>query len=189
VLIIVWQKKGFNEYKIIDDKTTEIYVIRENGEKFTVFIDTEDLPRLIELDYSWHVLHNIYTGYYVRSTYHIRDENNKSIQHSIKLHHLLLNLDKGLLVDNKDHDGLNNRKENLRPTEHRNNSRNRRGRNSNNKSSYRNVCWHKTDKCWIVQLQIEGKNKILGRFKDVHEAGKFAEEMRKKYYKEYAGEN
>jgi hypothetical protein len=42
---------------------------------------------------------------------------------------------------------------------------------------------------WVVQLQIEGKNERLGKFKDVHEAGKFAEEMRQKYYGEFAGKS
>lgn len=40
-----------------------------------------------------------------------------------------------------------------------------------------------------VQLQINGKNKVLGKFSDVHEAGRFAEEMRQKYYGEFAGKS
>jgi hypothetical protein len=41
----------------------------------------------------------------------------------------------------------------------------------------------------MVQLQIDGKNTCLKRFKEneLEEAGKFAEEMRNKYYGEYAG--
>ena len=41
----------------------------------------------------------------------------------------------------------------------------------------------------MVQLQINRKNKILGYFDDVHEAGRFAEEMRQKYYGEFKGED
>jgi hypothetical protein len=36
---------------------------------------------------------------------------------------------------------------------------------------------------------INGKNTVLGKFSDVHEAGKFAEEMRQKHYGDYAGES
>jgi hypothetical protein len=36
---------------------------------------------------------------------------------------------------------------------------------------------------------INGKNTILGKFNDVDEAGNFAKEMRKKYYKDFAGNN
>jgi hypothetical protein len=52
---------------------------------------------------------------------------------------------------------------------------------------YRNVSLIKGK--WVVQLQIDGKNTKLGSFDDVHEAGKFAEEMRQKYYGEFAGKN
>jgi hypothetical protein len=42
-----------------------------------------------------------------------------------------------------------------------------------------------------VQLQINGKNTILGKFpyEQLEEAGAFAEQMRQKYYGEYAGRN
>ena len=59
-------------------------------------------------------------------------------------------------------------------------------------NGYRNVCWIKRENMWVVQLQIDGKNKRLAKFpKDkLEEAGKFAEEMRKKYYgEEFAGGN
>lgn len=40
-----------------------------------------------------------------------------------------------------------------------------------------------------MQLQVDGKNTCLGRFayEDLDKAGKFAEEMRQKYYGEFAG--
>jgi len=41
----------------------------------------------------------------------------------------------------------------------------------------------------MVQLHLEGKNKILGYFDNVDEAGVFAEQMRKKYYGEFAGKS
>lgn len=90
----------------------------------------------------------------------------------------------GILVDHINHDTLDNRKENLRAVESQANTRNRSGRNSNNVTGYRNVMYHKERKKtpYHVQLQINGKNTILGRFSDVDEAGKFAEEMRQKYY-------
>ena len=69
------------------------------------------------------------------------------------------------------------------------NLKNRKGRNSNNKSGYRNVSWDGYK--WIVQLQVNGKNTCLGRFpeNELEQAGKFAEEMRQKYYGKFAGSN
>jgi hypothetical protein len=94
----------------------------------------------------------------------------------------------GEFVDHINHNTLDNGKENLRITSNRYNLKHRKGKNSNNKSGYRNVSWLNSYKKWCVQIQIEGKNTILGKFDDVDEAGKFAEEMRNKYYGEYAGE-
>jgi hypothetical protein len=94
---------------------------------------------------------------------------------------------KGQYVDHISHNTLDNRKENLRVVENRNNLKHRKSRNSNNKSGYRNVCWSNGEMKWLVQLQVNGKNTMLGKFDDVHEAGKFAEEMRIIHYGKYAG--
>jgi hypothetical protein len=105
-------KKGFNDYKIFDDYTI-IYLKKNNGEIIETIIDTEDLQRLIELDYSWHArwAENI-EGYYARTT--LRKDG--KINGTIPLHKLIMNAPKGVYVDHEDHNGLNNRKVNLRIT-------------------------------------------------------------------------
>lgn len=45
--------KGFNKYKVINNETTKFYTIRKDGTKVTFKIDTDDLQKLIDLDYSW----------------------------------------------------------------------------------------------------------------------------------------
>ncbi len=98
------------------------------------------------------------------------------------------NLD--IFVDHIDGDTLNNRRSNLRVTVPQKNSTNRKTRNSNNQTGYRNVAYITSSKHpYHVQISINGKNTKLGKFDDVDEAGMFAEEMRKKYYKDYAGSN
>ena len=74
----------------------------------------------------------------------------------IFLHQFIMEAN-GKTVDHKNNNCLDNRKENLRIVLDTNNSKNRRGRNSNNKSGYRNVSWSNTEKMWIVQLQINKK--------------------------------
>ena len=64
------------------------------------------------------------------------------------------------------------------------NAINRIDANKNNKTGFRNVCWVNSENKFRVQLQINGKNKVLGNFDDVNEANLFAIEMRKKYYKQ-----
>lgn len=70
------------------------------------------------------------------------------------------------------------------------NTKHRKGKNSNNVTGYRNVAYIKRDKHpYWVQIMINGKNTPLGKFDDVDEAGEFAERMRQKYYKDFAGES
>lgn len=144
---------------------------------------------LIDLDLYWHIRYAPDNqSYYAQATQRYTKEDGRRAGRSLYLHVEIMkryiNLD-GKHVDHKNHDTLNNKKKNLRVVEQNNNLKHRKGKNSNNKSGYRNVCW--IYNAWVVQLNINGKNTRLGKFDDVHEAGKFAEKMRKKYYGEYAG--
>ena len=125
--------------------------------------------------------------YYVFATVHVGVIDGKQKNKIVALHQFVLDTDK--FVDHIEHDTLDNRKSKLRIIDNKHNLRNRKGRNNNNKSGYRNVSWSNGEQKWIVQLQVDGKNTCLGKFpKDqLEEAGKFAEEMRKKYYGEFAG--
>ena len=89
------------------------------------------------------------------------------------------------VVDHINNNDLDNRKSNLRIADRDDNSKNRKSKNSNNKSGYRNVC--NINGWWCVQLMINGKNTRLARFKNVDEAGTYAEVARQKYYGDYAG--
>lgn len=92
-------------------------------------------------------------------------------------------------VDHINYNTMDNRKNNLRITTNENNNKHRKSKNKNNKSGYRNVSWNGSG--WSVQIQIDGKNTTLKRFKkdQLDEAGAYAEKMRKKYYGEFAGRN
>lgn len=180
------RKKG-NNY-VIDEENgiAKIELHRRNAENLWTIIDLEDLKRVINFPYTWFAKYNHTNDeyYVVASVYHPELQQTRPIF----LHQFLTNAN-GKDVDHENNDTLDNRKSNLRIVVESNNSKNRKGRNKNNKSGYRNVTWNKADGKWIVQLQISGKNKRLGSFDDVHEAGKFAEEMRQKYYGEFAGKN
>lgn len=178
------KKKGFNDYEICGE-ITKIFIERRNGDKYITIIDTEDLQKLIDLNYRWHV--NFCKG---RNCHHIicceylGIIDGKARYMNKNIHQILMdyNPENGEYVDHINNDGFNNRKSNLRVITNKGNLINRIGKNKNNTSGYRNVTW--LDGKWIVQLQIDGKNTRLGSFDDVHEAGKFAEKMRQKYYKE-----
>lgn len=180
-----------NKYSINGDITT-IYLEKRDGSLYETLIDTEDLQKIIAFNKTWHVgLNNGNNKYYVHSTLHLGVFNNKSKSKTIYLHRFILNAENGTKIDHINHNPLDNRKSNLRFISQANNLKNRSEKNSNNKSGYRNVCYNKlfNNTPWQVQLQIDGKNTVLRRFNDVHEAGKFAEEMRNRYYGKFAGKS
>ena len=78
---------------------------------------------------------------------------------------------------------------NLRIASDTQNETNRKGRNSNNKSGYRNVFWDTRKEQWSVGLCRDYKRIQLGYYDDVDEAGRVAEQARQKYYGDYAGKN
>lgn len=183
-----YNRKPFNDYKILNNEESEFYVINRKNEQFTIKVDTEDLTRLIKFGRPWHVafLPNSST-YYASCCERLKTEGGEKICNILYLHRWVLNYSGNNLIDHVDHDPLNNRKINLRITDIPDNSKHRGKRNKNNKSGYRNVCWHTRESKWCVQLMINGKNTVLGKFDNVDEAGIFAEQMRKKYYGEFAG--
>jgi hypothetical protein len=185
------RKKGFNNY-IIDGNIVKIIIKQSNGKIHHAIIDLEDLDKLIKLDYCWHVRYDIHTfTYYV--VYTIRDEsiNTKSKATTVHLHKYILDADvkNDEYIDHINHDTLDNRKENLRITKNKKNLTHRKGANSNNKSGYRNVCWIEKEQCYYVQLQIDGVNTRLKKFRkdEMKKAARYAEKMREKYYGEFKG--
>lgn len=175
--------KGFNDYEIRGN-VTAIFLEKRTGEGFETLIDTEDLKRLIDLNYCWHLRWADHVlGYYAKTTLRLEGGIGKTLQ----LHDLIMNTTSGMKIDHINHNRLDNRKINLRPIDNVSNLRHRCRPNRNNKSKYRNVSWNSYINKWIVQLQVNNKNKVLGKFDDVDDAGRFAEEMRKKYYGEFCG--
>jgi hypothetical protein len=145
------------------------------------------LARLLELDVKWSVTwRDDVQSYYIVVTQYLGMKNGKPQRKYLQLHRYIMQVDSPEeTVDHINHDTTDNRKANLRVLPTVLNTKNRNGKNKNNKSGYRNVSWNGNQ--WIVQLQVDGKNTCLGKFDDVHEAGKFASEMRIKYYGEYKG--
>lgn len=181
-------RKGFNnKYEIVDDYVIMYVKKQSSNEYLEVLFDLEDLQKLQKLNLPWHSgwVPNI-QNYYIMATQRYK-ENGKHIQKTLYLNIIVTEPPEGMKVDHINHNTLDNRKSNLRIISNEENIKNRKSRNSNNTTGYRNVSYIKKLGKYIVQLQIDGTNKRLGEFDDVNEAGQFAEEMRKIYYGEFAG--
>jgi len=151
---------------------------------------------LIDLDYHWSLMWNVHSqNWYARTLEYYKDENGEPKKRLHSLHREIMQVfDKLMVVDHREHKNqgtLNNRKSNLRVASDEDNSKNRKSKNSNNKSGFRNVFWSTGDNRWIVALQINGKQTYFGRFKfeDLKKAGECAEKARQEIYKEFAGKS
>ena len=111
---------------------------------------------------------------------------------NFKVHRLvgnafLENPDNKPVIDHIDEDKANNNVMNLRWCSQKENHYNR-GRNINNKCGYKGVCFDKSRNKYRAMININGKNKNLGRFKTAEEASRAYEAKAKElhgyfYYK------
>lgn len=91
----------------------------------------------------------------------------------------------GFVIDHIDGIRNNNRLYNLRVCTFQQNHFNR-GKQSNNKSGFKGVSWHKQKEKWVAQIKIEGRNKFLGFFVDPEKAYERYCEVAKEHYGEFA---
>lgn len=68
-------------------------------------------------------------------------------------------------IDHVNHNGLDNRRENLRPANASENQGNKR-RRVNGTSQYKGVSWNKQKNCWRAQIRRNGNTRHLGLFAD-----------------------
>jgi hypothetical protein len=80
---------------------------------------------------------------------------------------------RGYVVDHINHNGLDNRRKNLRVVSQSENMLNRGGLDANNSSGFRGVFWDATKHNFIAIVEVRGKRHRLGRFIVAHE-GAFA---------------
>src|SRR4051794_36992366 len=119
-------------------------------------IDPEDWP--LVAPYKWYAKLDRSTGRFYAY--------NKS--HRLIMHRLIMGAKKGQIVDHRDRDGLNNRRENLRPSDKYRNQMNRgKGKGS---SKYKGVSWNVRRGKWIVRFNWLGNDHYIGAFKDERHA-------------------
>ena len=164
-----------NEFEIRGDKVA-VFLNRRDGSTLETIIDLADLDRAQEFEGSWYGHWNPDT----KSFYAVGCPTVNSKRTTILLHRYLMDTPKGIVVDHKHHDTLDNTRENMRNTTPTINSQNRVGLDKDNTSGHRGVSWHKTGHKWQVCLRINGKLIYLGLFTDIQLAARAAHEARVK---------
>ena len=157
------------------------------------YIDTEDLSKLIKLNYCWHTVWKENTeSYYVRTTVYRGIINGKPKYNIYYLQRILLDVtDIHIIVDHEDYDSLNNCKYNLRLTTMGLNDQHRSGANKNNKSTgVRNVCWVERENIYVVQMMKKGERyRWVFPSDQFEKTCEFAKKKREELFGEYAGES
>ncbi len=124
-----------------------------------VKVDPEDYLWLSQ--FRWHCKVNKDAVYAVR-TIQVKGRSQR-----IYLHRLLMNTPAGMVCDHINHDGLDDRKGNLRNCTIAQNNANRRSA-SNASSKYIGVSRDKRRNKWVAHIKISGEEKYLGSY-DVEE--------------------
>lgn len=104
---------------------------------------------------------------------------------TLRMHRLILGAPNGVMVDHINHNGLDNRKSNIRLCTSKQNSKNRRAW-KNSKSRYKGVYWVADCKKWKCEITIKGRRKYLGIFKTEEEAAKAFNDKAKELHGEFA---
>lgn len=100
--------------------------------------------------------------------YAIREVKPDGLRIRVFLHHAVIGYPlNGLVVDHKNGNSLDNRRENLRIVTQRENTQNQKcHRNGQKSSRFIGVYWDKSRSKWNSMIRINGKRKCLGRFDD-----------------------
>ena len=186
--------KGPNKYREVTiDGAEVVEMIIESKKHGThiVLVDKEDYPRV--KDFRW-VLRGVWGSRAYAQTniphpdggwYYPPNGKRRRRQMRAQMHRLIMNVPNGMVTDHINHNGLDNRKSNLRVCTCSENNRNKRSQKGST-SIYKGVCRHKATGKWRARIKFEGKRMHIGYFTDEKEAARAYDAKAKELFGEYA---
>jgi hypothetical protein len=119
----------------------------------------------------------------------VKAEGGKTRQKNMRMHWVILDVPEGKFVDHINHNGLDNRRANLRIVTKQQNTWNKRKQKGNYSSQYKGVAWLKTEGKWQVRIVYNGKRLLIGYFDDEVSAAKAYDAKARELFGEYASLN
>ncbi len=143
-------------------------------DKFAI-VDADDYDRLNQ--YKWYASRNENGDYYAKRM-------ERGTRRQIIMHRVITEAPPGLLVDHRNHNGLDNRRSNLRICTKGENNRNQLPRGGT--SQYKGVSWSKSHKKYAATIRCNKQRFHLGWFDDEVEAAKAYDKKAKELFGEFA---
>lgn len=134
------------------------------GGGLVAIVDDDDFERLSAV--KWQASSRKHKTIYAVHT-SPKDDSGKRVK--LLMHREVIGAPRGVKVDHKNRNGLDNRRENLRLATNAQNARNV-SRRSDNKSGYKGVGFHRATGAWAAQIVVDGRHEHLGLFSSKEEA-------------------
>lgn len=145
---------------------------------YFAIVDDDDYDFLMQWKWS-------YRDGYAKRSEHVSLGNGLRKQVPIPMHGVILLASDGLVPDHKNGNGLDNRKDNLRPATQQQNMWNRKPVTGST-SKYKGVSWRAKSSYWIANIKINDKQKHLGCFANEDDAARAYNDAAKELHGEFA---
>jgi hypothetical protein len=166
-------------YYEINDNIIKIKIERKDGKIFWTAISIEDIQKLDCINKVYACWNANTQSYYAMCSYYINNQ-----WFCKPMHQLILGFP-NMLIDHRNHNTLDNTRNNLRTATIKENSSNCKPRKGTS-SQYKGVSWNKTGKKWVAYIKKDQKRIYLGCYVNEYEASQVYNQAAQELFGEFA---